>query len=144
MIVCGKKVSLIRRKKLLRACKIRPQFVSFAPMRSLKLSLSHSIVFHMLVTIFLVLPVFLVHPTAKIWQDINTFSPSLIFRELWLPFTKLYIFDKLKNVRSIVDWRNWTWVNYFQTTWPCAQARPSVVGIVNSYIGESRQPWVIF
>ena len=61
---------------------------------------------------------FLVHPTAKIWRDFKTFLPLLIFRELWLRFTQLYIFDKLKNVQSIVNRRNWTRVNYFQTTWP--------------------------
>ena len=54
---------------------------------------------------------FLTQPTAKIWRDFRTSSPSLILR-------KLYIFCKLKNVQSIVDKRNWTRVNYFQTTCP--------------------------
>ena len=92
--------------------------VSLTLPRSLKLSLSHSIVIHMVVRIYPVLPVFLLHPSAKIWQDFTTSSPSLILRELQLSFTKLYIFYKLKNVQSIVDGRNWTRVNYFQTTWP--------------------------
>ena len=108
------KVSLICRIKLLRACDIRSQCDSFSPPRSLNLVLSHSIVFHMLLRISLVLPVFLVHATAEIWRDFSAFSPTLIFRELWLPFTKLYICAKLKNVQSIVDRRNWTGVNYLR------------------------------
>ena len=122
VIVCGKSVTRFQ-NKLLRACEIRSQCVSFALLRSLKLSLSHSIVFYMLLRTSLVLPVFVVHPTAKIWRDFSTFIPSLIFRELWLPFTKLYIFDKLKNVQNIVDRRNCTRVNNFQTTWPWKRRR---------------------
>ena len=64
MIVCGKSVT--RLQNIFRACEIRSQCVSFVPPRSLKLSLSHSIVFHMVLRISLVLPVFLVHPMAKI------------------------------------------------------------------------------
>ena len=101
----------------------RSQCISFAQLRPLKLSFLHSIGFHMLLRISLVSPVFLVHPTTKIWQDFSSFSPSLIFRELWLPFTKLYIFDKLKNVQSIVDKRDWIWVNYFQITGPRRRRR---------------------
>ena len=66
MIVCEKSVTRLQNKTILRACEIRSQGVSFAPPRSLKLSLSHSIVFHMVLRISLALPVFLVHPTAKI------------------------------------------------------------------------------
>ena len=91
---------------------------------SLSLRRAHSIVFHMLLRISLVLPVFLVHPTAKIWRDFSTSLPySLIFRELWWSFMILYIFDKLKNVQSIVNGRNWTGDNYFQTTWPWRRRR---------------------
>ena len=82
------------------------------------ISLSHSLVLHIVLRISLVLSVFLLHPTAKIWRDFSTSSPSLISRKWRLSFTKLYIFYKLKNVQSIVDRRNWTRVNYFQTTWP--------------------------
>ena len=89
---------------------------------------SHSIVLHMVLRISLVLPVFLLHPTAKIWPDFSTSSPFLISRELRLSLTKLYIFYKLKNVQSIVDRRNWTRMHYFQTTWPS----PSVVDFANS------------
>ena len=51
----------------------------------------------------------LVHPTPKIWRDFSTSSPSLIFRELWLPFMKLYIFHELKNVQSTLRefYGNW-------------------------------------
>ena len=112
-----KSVTRLQNKTILRACEIRSQCVSFAPPR-LKLSLSHSILFHILLRISLVLSIFLVHPTAKILRDFNSSSPSLIFHELWLPFTKLHIFDKLENVQSIVDRPNWTRVNYFKTTWP--------------------------
>ena len=73
---------------------------------------------HIVLRISLVLPVFLLHPTAKICRDFSTSSPSLISRKLRWSFTKLYIFYKLKNVQSIVDRRNWTRLNYFQTTWP--------------------------
>ena len=118
VIVCGKRVTRLQNKTILRACEVRSQCVSFALPRSLKLSLSHSLVLHIVLRISLVLPVFLLHPTAKIWRDFNTSLPSLISRKLRLSFTKLYIFYKLKNVQSIVDMRNWTRVNYFQTTWP--------------------------
>ena len=115
--LCGKSITRLQNKTILRACEVRSQSVSFALPRSVKLSLSHSIVLHMVLRISLVLPVFLLHPTAKIWRDISTSLPSLIMRKLRLLFTKLYIFYKLKNVQSIVDRRNWTRVNYFKTTW---------------------------
>ena len=118
VIVWGKRVTRLQNKTILRACEVRSQCISFALPRSLKLSLSHSLVLHIVLRISLVLPVFLLHPTAKIWRDFSTSSPSLILRKLRLSFTKLYIFYKLKNVQSIVDRRNWTRMNYFQTTWP--------------------------
>ena len=58
VIVCEKSVTRLQNKTILRACEVRPQCVSFAPPRSLKLSLSPSIVFHMVLRISLVLPVF--------------------------------------------------------------------------------------
>ena len=106
VIVCGKSVTRLQNKTILRACEIHSQCVSFALPRSLKLSLSHSIVFHMVLRVSLVLPVFLLHPTTKLRRDFRTSSPSLILRELRLSFTKLYIFYNLKNVQSIVDRRN--------------------------------------
>ena len=118
VIVCGKRVTHLQNKSILRACEIRSQCVSFALPRSLKLFFLHSLVLHIVLRISLVLPVFLLHPTAKIWRDFSTSSPSLISRKLRLSFTKLYIFYKLKNIQSIVDRRNRTRVNYFQTTWP--------------------------
>ena len=52
------KILLVCRTRLLRACEIRSQCVSFAQSRSLELSLSYSIVFHTLSRVSLVLPVF--------------------------------------------------------------------------------------
>ena len=110
VIVSRKSVIRLQNKttNILRACEIRSLCVFFALPRSLKLSLLYSIVFHTVLRIPLVLPVFLVHRTAKIWRNFNTSSSLLIFRGLWLPFTELYIFDKLRNVQSIVNMRNWT------------------------------------
>ena len=82
VIVCGKSGSRLQNKTILRVCEIRSQCVTFAPPRSLKLSLSQSIVFHMVLRISLVLPVFLLHPTAKIRRDFSTSPTSLILREL--------------------------------------------------------------
>ena len=81
VIACGKSVTRLQNKTILRACKIRSQRVFFAP-PILKLSLSHFMLFHIVLRIFLVLLVFLVHQTAKIRQDLSTFSSSLILREL--------------------------------------------------------------
>ena len=84
--------------------------------------LFRTIVFHMVLRVSL-LPVFSLHPTAKVWRDFSTSPRLLILLELQLSFTKLYIFYKLKNVQSIVDRRTWTRVNYFQTTWPLRHRR---------------------
>ena len=81
VIVYGKSVTCLQNQTILRACEIRSQFVSFVPPRSLKLSLSHSILFHMVLSISLVLAVFLVHPMTKISRDFSTSLPSLVFRE---------------------------------------------------------------
>ena len=114
MIVCGKSVTRLQNKTITSMWNTFLVYLFCSAEIIEATSLSHSIVFHMLLRISLVLPVFLVHATAKIWRDFSTFSPSIMFRELWLPFTKLYIFDKLQNVQSTVDRRNWTRVN----TWP--------------------------
>ena len=50
-VIVVEKVSFVCRTRLLRACEIRSQYVSFASPRSLKLSLSHSIVLRMLLRI---------------------------------------------------------------------------------------------
>ena len=63
-------------------------------------SLSHSMKLHIVLRISLVLPIFSLNPTTKIWRDFSTSSPSLILRASRLSVTKLYIFYKLKNVQS--------------------------------------------
>ena len=66
VIVCGKRVTYLQNKTILRACEVHSQCVSFALPRSLKLSLEHALVLQIVLRISLVLPVFLLHLTAKI------------------------------------------------------------------------------
>ena len=133
VIVCGKRVTHLQNKTILRACEVRSQCVSFALPRSLKLSLSHSLVLHIVLRISLVLPVFLLHPTAKIWRDFSTSSPLLISHKLRLSYTKLYIFLQTYK-RTKHSWQaklNTSELLPDHVTM-VTQAPPSVVGIANS------------
>ena len=67
--------------------------VSLDPTRSLKLSLSKSLSFTYSWE-FLWFHRFSYYSQRLKFEDFSTSLPSLIFRELWLPITKLYIFGQ--------------------------------------------------